>query len=106
MDADDGKYHRLRAKMKAPLLPARRIGDAVPKTRWLVSRRHTMGLTYMPSPYLRAISATLRTSHGPKRAVQRTLLNSLPHIIISSHYIYRVQEAVQHRIVRTLQCIY
>lgn len=36
---NDHKYDKLRAKMKAPLLPARRIGDAVPKTRWLVSRR-------------------------------------------------------------------
>ena len=39
MDTNDDKYEKLRAKMKAPLLPARRIGDAVPKTRWLVSRQ-------------------------------------------------------------------
>ncbi len=39
MDINGRKYEKLRAQMKAPLLPARRIGDAVPKTRWLVSRR-------------------------------------------------------------------
>ena len=46
MDVDDNKYEKLRAKMKAPLLPARRIGDAVPKKRWLVSRRLNMPLRH------------------------------------------------------------
>ena len=32
--------------MKAPLLPARRIGDAVPKTRWLVSSRLTLRFAF------------------------------------------------------------
>ena len=85
MDVDDNKYEKLRAKMKAPLLPAKRIGDAVPKKRWLVSSR--LSYVYQMCQALHPMATHVCNIVKRIQAAERTLPTAMPHNLITSHYI-------------------